>query len=562
MNLNGSQRSDTNKQICKYVGTYNNFQNTLGIFQKANSGLIFQKQAQRKNFLSNLLGIDLFEKLNGIATQDAKQTKVLLKQYQNKFPQQQIQYNQKKIQIYQNQNNQNIIKLDQTNKLIDKLKQIIIKLDSKIVQIVISDTNIEKLQGNKLASQIRIEQLNSKISNTSTKQIYQQIQVIQQSLQKYNVNQLSQKSNKLKQLIDQAKDIKYKDQLISKDISICNAALQKLGNLQYDPNCKFCMNNIFVKDAISSKDKLVQLNIKKETILDQLRIKIKQAKQLQFVKQQMEKYNITQTNKNKKYQDAVALQKQKQTLQKQLLQEQEILNNIIIKITQYNNNKTNISNNILINEKKNQATKKLQQQQYNSNTIQKQIQNNSISIGVLKQTNNQLRTSIIKINQLQTNYNIYTKYIQSVSKNGIPLRLIQQSIPLIQLQTNDILSMLAQFTLQFTINQNNIDITRVYDINNKLPVQMGSGFQQTVSDISVRIALSKIANTPRSNIVIIDENFGALDSNNIMKVQGVLQYLKQSYQYVLIISHIDILKSMVDDSITIIKQGQYSKINF
>ena len=32
--------------------------------------------------------------------------------------------------------------------------------------------------------------------------------------------------------------------------------IQKLGNLEYVPNCSYCMDNIFVKDAIKTKEDL------------------------------------------------------------------------------------------------------------------------------------------------------------------------------------------------------------------------------------------------------------------------------------------------------------------
>ena len=320
------------------------------------------------------------------------------------------------------------------------------------------------------------------------------------------------------------------------------------------------MNNIFVKDAISAKDKLTQYNKQKQKYITQVNNIVKSIQQIQHVKDQLKQYDNKVQSKSNKYQTIVLLQKKKKLLQAQQIDKQKQLQQIEKKITQYNNNQTNILNNKQIEQKIILIVNKLEQNQreYNKNKIT--VDNNNLQSGILLQKNIQLQKQIVKINQLQIKYNLYSKYIQAMHKNGIPLRLIQSSIPLIQTQTNNILSLLTQFTLQFQINQSSIDILRVYDLDNKLPVQLGSGFQQTVSDISSRIALSKISNAPRSNIVIIDQNFGALDSNNIMKVQGVLQYLKQYYQYVLIISHIDILKGMVDDSITVIKDGQFSYI--
>ena len=560
LSLNGSQRSDTNKQICKYIGSYNSFQNTLGIFQKTNTGLIFQKQAQRKSFLSSLLGIDIFEKLHSQATQQIKQTKILLKQYQNRFPKQQIQNNILRVDTINSQNIDIQLKIQQLTKQLKKYQQAVILLSTKIIQISNIDTNIQKLQGNKLQKQIAIQQLQSNISTINIQMIYEQIKQIQTGIVGIDIDQLKSTNMQLVQLIQTAKSIKHKADLVQKDIALCNTKLANLKDLEYDPNCQYCMNNIFVKDAIQSKDKLAKFSEQKRLYVQQLKQTMLKVKQLQYVKQQIVQYNEKIKSKSSKYQKIALQQKKRSKYVEQLDLRKKQLLNIESKILQYNTNSNNIINNNAIQDKIKLLNIKVKQKQTQLNQYTAKQSKNNINKGMLLQKNKQLQLQIVKINQLQTQFNLYNKYLEAVNKNGIPLRLIQMSIPLIQSQTNNILSMLTQFTLQFKINQNNIDITRVYSLDDKLPVQLGSGFEQTVSDVASRIALSKISNAPRSNIVIIDQNFSALDSNNIMKVQQVLQYLKQSYQYVLIISHIDILKSMVDDSITIVKDNQFSHI--
>ena len=558
--LNGLQRSDTNKEICKYIGTYYTFQNTLGIFQKTTTGLVFQKQSERKNFLSTLLNIQLYQKLYSISSDEIKQTKLLLKQYQQQFPEQQIQLNKKLISKIQSTQQQKQNTLDNTQQQLKKLQQSKIHTQYKLKDVIQINESIQQLTQSKNTCQLGIQRIKTQLLNLNIDDKYKQIQQIEKQLQLINIDNINNKNTQLTQLVNKAKDIKKQIQINQNNIKNCNSKLDKLGNLEYDPKCTYCMNNIFVKDAIQSKQLLQTLNNKKQELLTSVNTIIVQIKQLQYVKSQLEQYNNKSTTKTTLYQRARDLEKKKELLNNQQTQIQKKLQIINKNIQLYYLNKDTIQNNKIINQKLNSINNQIKLLQNDTKLLQQQINTDLVNIKVYERKNIQLNNIIEKIKQLQERYNLYNKYIQSVHKNGIPLKLIQQVIPLIQTQTNNILSMLSEFTLQMQINQSNIDIYRVYNIDNKLPVQLGSGFEQTVSDIATRIALSKISNTPRSNVVIIDENFSALDNNNIMKVQYVFQYLSQYYQYVMVISHIDILKSMVDNSILITKQNQYSKI--
>jgi len=49
----------------------------------------------------------------------------------------------------------------------------------------------------------------------------------------------------------------------------------------------------------------------------------------------------------------------------------------------------------------------------------------------------------------------------------------------------------------------------------------------------------------------VDEGFGNLDSENINSMSMLFDYLKAEFDFVMIISHIDIMKDMVDGLVEI-----------
>ena len=80
-NLNGDERSDTNKSIRRYLGTYNDFILTAFSLQADNNNFIEKSQRERKDLLSQFLDITVFEQLYHLATDEIKETAGRLKAF-------------------------------------------------------------------------------------------------------------------------------------------------------------------------------------------------------------------------------------------------------------------------------------------------------------------------------------------------------------------------------------------------------------------------------------------------------------------------------------------------
>ena len=80
-NLNGEERSETNKNIRKYLGTYDDFILTAFSLQADSNNFIDKSQRERKDLLSQFLDITVFEQLYQLAAEDIKETSGKLKEY-------------------------------------------------------------------------------------------------------------------------------------------------------------------------------------------------------------------------------------------------------------------------------------------------------------------------------------------------------------------------------------------------------------------------------------------------------------------------------------------------
>ena len=69
-------------------------------------------------------------------------------------------------------------------------------------------------------------------------------------------------------------------------------------------------------------------------------------------------------------------------------------------------------------------------------------------------------------------------------------------------------------------------------------------------------------NISNPNILILDEGFGCLDEENFTEVAGILKKLKRCFKCILIITHINKLKTYADANINIERVVHNSKITY
>ena len=86
-------------------------------------------------------------------------------------------------------------------------------------------------------------------------------------------------------------------------------------------------------------------------------------------------------------------------------------------------------------------------------------------------------------------------------------------------------------------------------------VELGSGMEKMMASLAIRVALINVSTLPKTNMLIIDEGFGALDETNLEACGKLLHSLKKWFKNILVISHIDAIKDVVDNTIDITRKG-------
>lgn len=183
----------------------------------------------------------------------------------------------------------------------------------------------------------------------------------------------------------------------------------------------------------------------------------------------------------------------------------------------------------------------------------------------LKSLNSELEKSKEQ-EELDVRIRVYTEYIKTMdSKTGFPLKIISTSCTKITQYANSILNELCDFTIQFDFKfkqkTSTVSLQVVDSGMNCVPISMGSGYQQFIISIALRNAFIQLTRKPISDMLFIDEGFTALDSKNLTKIIEIIPTFKILYNRILVISHLDEIKAVIEYPIYITIKDNFSNIS-
>jgi DNA repair exonuclease SbcCD ATPase subunit len=563
--LNGTERRDTNNIIEQYVGRYEDFVLTALSLQGNNALFIDKSQSERKELLSQFMGLTIFDKLYETANEDIKEVTTLIRNFKRTDFTSELAEKQSELK----EKKEEFDTLDTESKELETQKS---ELEKQIIQL---SQQLTPMDGN-----LNIDGLNNKKSDLDTS-IETQIEKMTDK-----VSKLEEYENALEQIGEGIEESKlydgnpidtmytkfttlqstYTSSLHSIDklhISL-DANKEKLSHLEkheYDPNCNFCMNNVFVKDA-KETEKIVGEQL---IVLEELERGSKTITQnLQSLKDVKSQYDlwISLTEKEKKGNtlcDSTKLELEQMETQLRLFQHQlEVVGG---DIQRYNDNLETISKNKEIQTKISELTTSKKEIEGNIESAKKKLLKLSSDTGSINTFIKDMKAKMVEVKDLETKNQLYTFYLDAVKRDGIPYELITKALPVIEEEINNILGQVVDFGIVMDTDGKNINAKIVYD-DQEWALEMCSGMEKFVSGLAIRVALINICNLPRPNFLVIDEGFGTLDSDNLSSLFMMMQYLKTQFDFIWMISHLEQMRDIVDGLIEIKKDNGFSKINF
>jgi DNA repair exonuclease SbcCD ATPase subunit len=565
VSLNGTERRDTNTAIEQYVGTYEDFILTALSLQGNNALFIDKSQSERKDLLAQFMGLNVFDKLYETASEDIKEVQVLVKNFKrtdftSELANKGNELKDKRITLKDLQ-----AKLDEKNNERDGIVDQSMELNKQIVMIG-GNSDLPQLESRKKTLEQGIEQIiiDTKAKSDKIDESKRLIAEISQSIDE-NKTIHNKPIEEAKQEWDEYKQqIRKNDHKIELLIQSINSNKEKLAHLEaheYDPNCKFCMNNVFVKDAIATKQRVEEQESELDILENQHQMIIQQASYISDVEDQWE----TLVELKSKYQKWNVLKEKAEAELKGLETKEELYNTQLEKadadIKLYHDNEDTIKNNKRLGDEIQSLSIIRTSIETEIKSINKDITALNGSISSLESFIEGIKNKMIEVKDLEEKGRLYTYYLDAVKRDGIPYELISKALPVIQTEVNNILGQVVDFGCVMEVDGKSINAKIVYD-DQEWPLEMCSGMEKFVSGLAIRVALINICNLPRPNFLVIDEGFGTLDSDNLSSLFMMMQYLKTQFDFIWVISHLEQMRDIVDGLIEIKKIDGFSKIDF
>ena len=564
ISLNGDQRRTTDVNIRKLIGTYEDFVMTALSLQTNSTVFIDKTQKERKELLAQFMGIGVFDQLYTMASEEIHDVQALLKSFRdNNYDRDLAEIKESLTDFRKESREFTATKKEMvTNK--KKSDRKIISLTKKLKKV---DENLESLDN----LEERKVSLNNSLTSTDEKfgklkTLSEQHKVEETELtEKINIFKENEVDKKFAQFEQYSLDKRNNQIEIDKlKIEVQNKLdkIDKLGNLEYDPDCSFCMDNPFTLDAIQTKKKLNEDKkladkfVKKSDNLESI---INGLSHITAHKEQMdtciESFNLLTSNISKVDSEQKLTKEKKKNLINQLAIVED-------KINLYHEQEKDILFNKDLHNSIDSEQNDSDRLEVEIEDIDKKLQSVNGEIKVLETNRRNILSNIKKVEKLEGKYAAYQYYMDAIKRDGIPYELISKALPTIEGAVNDILAQIVDFSMILEMDGKNVNCYIVYDDDNVWPLELSSGMERFISSLAMRVGLINVSNLPAANFLAIDEGWGTMDSDNLNSVYNLFQYLKTQFQFTMIVSHIDSMRDAVDTLLEIKKENNFSNVSF
>jgi len=564
--LNGEERRDTNDIIRKYLGTYEDFVMTSLSLQGNNALFIDKSQSERKDILAQYIGVNVFDKLFDVVNEDNKEAAILLKNFKKDDFSQRLA--ELEIIISEGEKKFNGLSTEKDDFESDKteLEKSLSNLESQIIKTTLSiDLDEETNRLNQFTSSLethtaRLEKMDNQLIQAEG--IVSLLIESQTELSKFNGIEIEVVYSNYQE--EQRKLIEAEKVYSTAKLHLSGAEekIKHLDNHQYDPNCKFCCDNEFVKDANKAKEALPALQqMVKDALVD--------ATSIQQTLDRWEGIDEAYKSYQSKYKEVndskTLVSRIKEQISKTKLDVRDSEDGIkdsTAKIEEYYRNKEQIETN-------KQLRKNVSDTKEIIECVKREIKRKgnllleiNTNVSKAKQEKSSIETNIQKVKELEETNKLYEYYLDAVKRDGVSYELISKTLPSIEGEINNILGQIVEFSMNLQMDGKNVNAYINYGDSRKWPLEMCSGMEKFISGLAIRVALINICNLPRPNFLVIDEGFGTLDSENLQSLFMAFAYLKTQFEFVIVISHIDSMRDVVDTLLEIKKDNGFSSVKF
>ena len=554
--LTEEQRRETEKIIRGMIGDADSFMMTSLASQGEMNTFIKEKATARKNILSNFLDLSVFDKMNEFAKNESSDLKSKIKTFEKIHWNKEISIKESSKRLLKEELNELETQIEKRKSIYESLIKELHSSENTIVttrEVEKSKSRYENAKRVMLIANQELESLNECIFDND-----QKIKKIEDFLVDFDLATIKEKRDAQKRIESILSELKNDLKIENKELSVIRRSVGKLNEVPCGdsfPTCKFIKDSHKNKKRLEGQEDKIMSLMTKITDLKESFGKLKREN----YEEQIEKYNVILNKRS------------------------ELISEISDKKIQIMSYKKDIQNTQPNLKDYEYEFKSLQEKYFNQekDAAQTLIENKINELRAEIKEKDKKRTGLINKNanlkaelkmlvkqkkdyeKISKDLRVYDLFIQGTSKRGIPVQIINSMLPHINKEIAKILKGIVGFTveLEADLESNSMDLYIDYGDSKRI-IELGSGMEKMMASLAIRVALINVSTLPKTNILMIDEGFGALDETNLESCGKLLQSLKKYFKNIVIISHIDEIKDIVDNTIDIMRKGVDSYVYY
>ena len=551
------QRRETEKVLRKLIGTSEDFLYTSFASQGEINTFIKEKSSARKSILSKFLSLEIYDEIYKNSREDYIVLKSKLKNIEEKNWSTIIDELISKIEKIKNKEIENQEDISNNRQKEVNLRIQLNDLEKDIKShpsgytIDSAKKELRHAENSKNRIQDEIENLKNTLIESKEK-----VKKIEEFKKSYSIESLESEKQKLDSLLQKLNFFKQERTTLTREKSNSLSEIKILDQVPCGNMYQTCK---FISKAHEAKRNIPELDISikgVESSIYEIKDVVKRLQE-ENLNDKIKKYNSILNKEYKLQIDIEGFEEKINSKSEKLdLTNQKInkLSDLLLELDSYNDDS--------IIEKTTSLKRELncvQENISNFESLSRKSQHETFQLNSLIEKTEKEK---IEYQEVIDKWKMYDMFTFAVSKKGIPTLLINSYLPRINAEINNILSGVTSFKIEISDNQNNNNLEVYIDYgDSKRIIECGSGMEKMMASIAIRVALINISSLPKSDIFIIDEGFGALDESNIEACGRLLKSLKRYFKTILIISHVDSIKDIVDKNIEITIKGQDSYVD-
>jgi len=560
--LNGVTRNETDKNIRKIFGTIDDFLTTSMASQLESLSYINEGSTRRKEILAKFLDLEFFDKKYKLIKEDSVDMKGIVKKLSDvdydaeikeartdlARSQTELSVNQRELEAFERSKEEIAIEYSAVKNKIEKIPREVIENSDLENKFSLLEDEISTLE-------LNIE--NCAINLNDVSSVHKKLESF---IDSFDIDAWKGRNQDIEELTSRLEKVE-KD---LEEYEVLNNANESKIELLKQVPCGESLRKkcLFIKDAYKAYQDvkrttiaLNQLSLNKRTLIGKL-----QQSEPDKVIQYIEKYELLLEKKRQKTIE-VANIKLDLEKQKSRLFEREI--------------------------KKSKVAKKLEEQQANLELIDElkglEKQQSSLATtlrnavkdyegqkalvldlykksGGAEQHVKELELQKEQFEDLEQEYTTLDLLTRCMHADGISYDIIKKQLPIINNEISKVLTNIVDFEIFFENDGNRLNILIQHPGFSPRPIEMGSGAEKTISAMAIRLALLNVSTLPKSDVFVLDEPGTALDADNMEGFIRILEMIKGQFKTVLLISHLDSLKDVVDQQIIIDKKDGFALV--